>query len=576
MLGCREELQQAAGSDAAVLSVEATWQWSVLVEVLRDVDGSEVSTSLAVAGGVLAAAFGLRTAWWSVAVVAFVLLSLELGVRLLLAWCARRSRQLKGSLQAFEEALEKFNAAYTASLTLVKRAELASRGYRLGAGLLPPIGRLEASDADAADDGGSVVGAALATKTLLRCLPLRRKLRAVSDELQFRASELLQEGEKPTSYRARTLGEGGADQAPSLLLTALAKQRHRTALLLETAVRTALVRELARACSPRSATGGDSSLLRVLRAQRLAAEQLAAALHERSDGLEAWNSTRDPVAMLAAATQTAVSEQKQDPDPSIGDPRVKGLAAQLQELRATSETLTALAIAAQHELLLPESAAERLSSCRAAMASVTQQLQEAWSNYNDALSALTGAAQNGPDVDEQGGQEREDRGAKPIAALASPSVPAPEDPSCTVVFTGTSTGDEGFDLQALLKQQAAEAAASSSGPTPHFVRELQAVLAHRQAHAQPGLTKQVDHDPPAPKTSSEVPAPPAADAMFAPPRAPPRGRPRRPPFGALAPPGGKALPGAVAAALNVELQSVLQRAPQQDFIGDSDEDSEVW
>uniref|UniRef100_H3HB07 Myosin-binding domain-containing protein n=1 Tax=Phytophthora ramorum TaxID=164328 RepID=H3HB07_PHYRM len=222
---------------------------------------------------------------WVVALVVFALLGLELSARLLLAWYTRRSGRLVASLSEFVDALGKFNHVYGDSLTLVKRAELASRGYRLGTGLLPPIGRLEANNAET----------------------------SAGDESQDTTKEDIVD-----------------EQAPSLLLTALAKQRSRAILLLETA--------------------------------------------------------------------------------------------------------------------------------------------EAWSSYDNAVSVLT---------------VRDDAQGSDVAETETDnaSVPTTEDPDCTVVFTGTSTGDEGFDLQALLNQQEADTA--SSAAKPHFVRELRDVLAHRQAHAQP-------------------------------------------------------------------------------------------
>ncbi|KAE9044741.1 hypothetical protein PR001_g5239 [Phytophthora rubi] len=156
-----------------------------------------------------------------------------------------------------------------------------------------------------------------------------------------------------------------------------------------------------------------------------------------------------------------------------------------------------------------------------------------------------------------------------------------KDPNYTVIFTGTSIGDEGFDLQALLRQQEADASATSS-PTPYFVRELRDVLAHRQAHAQPGLTKQIDHDPPVLSLSvvTTAPAPPPADTMFSLPRAPPRGRPRRQPPAPLGPIKKNERSRSAATAFKSELQALLQRAQpiqQQDVLeslGDSD-DSEA-
>lgn len=235
-----------------------------------------------------------------------------------------------------------------------------------------------------------------------------------------------------------------------------------------------------------------------------------------------------------------------------------------------SETLTALTIAAQHEMVSGDSILERLVDSREAMRAMARHLQEAWDGYDSALSALRCEDDTDPGTSGDAAEEGEDPEAKPIdAVVASSSVPTPEDPNYTVIFTGTSTGDEGFDLQALLKQQEADASATAS-PTPHFVSELRDVLAHRQAHAQPGLTKQVDHDPPSVATTgSEAPAPPPSDAMFSLPRAPQRGRPRRQPPASLDPPMENERTAPAANAFNLELQALLQRAQpiqQQDIL----------
>ncbi|KAG7391625.1 hypothetical protein PHYPSEUDO_004127 [Phytophthora pseudosyringae] len=594
----REELQlSVAGSDASAVFADSAQarggRWTRHVAVLEVLRGVEQGWRGSVgAGGALVVALAVGAAWWEaggagvlqttgwVAAVAasVLLLGLELSVRLLLAWYARRSGRLIGSLNGFVAALEKFNEAYAGSLALVKRAELASRGYRLGAGLLPPIGRLEAGG-----DGGSEDRAAAENQP--RCLPLRRKLRSLNEQLQARASRLVREGEQAVVEErgdpVENVDTVGA-QAPSLLLTALAKQRNRSVLLLENAVHTVLVRNVARACSSRDSKLGYS-LLHMLGSERIAVEQLIRALSVWTEDLEAWNTSKDPVALLSSDSGVhSLERQHQDQQlaPSNpGDPRLKSVATQLQDLRSASETLTALVIAAQYELLLADSAPERLSSSRDTMQSMFQQLQEAWGSYNSALTVVTGG--NNPQ-DTDAGEEAEggDCESKPVAVLAPSSVPAPEDANCTVVFSGTSTGDEGFDLRALLTQQEADATASSSGPRPRFVRELRDVLAHREAHTRPGLTKQVDHDPPASSTpvataGNEVlppPPPPAADAMFALPRAPPRRRPGRPPPGSAAlpaaisaSPGDNGLSSAVATAFNLELQALLQRAqPSQE------------
>ncbi|KAG3171833.1 hypothetical protein PI124_g4923 [Phytophthora idaei] len=611
----REELQQALSDVVAfeMLSEARGGWWTRYIAVVGVLSGVQVAVEevwrvCAGAGGTMVVAivavaagcesggvFVLHTMEWVVAIAVFVLLGMELSVRLLFAWYAHRSGRLVGSLNGFLVSLETFNQIYTGSLTLVKRAELASRGYRLGAGLLPPIGRLEASSKESgSSDEGAAVSAAMSR---LRCLPLRRKLRALNDQLQMRASAFVQEGEQTMNTRIQNpAGEDDIldEQAPSLLLTALAKQRNRAVLLLENAVNATLVRSMARACSSRDNKVG-CSLIHTLGSHRVAVDQLIKALSVWIADLEAWNTTKNPVALL---TSDSTKRQHQQLTPSgPDDPHLKSAATQLQDVRSMAETLTALAIAVQYELLSADSAAESLCSSRDAMRSMIEQLQEAWGNYDNALNALNGG-ENPQDTgaDEEAGAE--DCESKPTEVVAPSSAVAPEDPNCTFVFTGTSTGDDSIDLLALLKQQEADTTAASSGPTPHFVRELRDVLAHRVAHRRPGLTKQVDHDPPMSSTSPVLkvpyaakeilPPPPAAGGMFALPRAPPCGGPRRPPASAALPAAtvsptlsrDNRLSGAVATAFNLELEALLQRtqsSQQQnsiDCLGDTAEESE--
>ncbi|KAG4059053.1 hypothetical protein JG687_00001256 [Phytophthora cactorum] len=613
----REELQQALSDVVAfeMLSEARGGWWTRYIAVVGVLSGVQVAVEevwrvCAGAGGtmvvvIVAVAAGcesggvfvLHTMEWVVAIAVFVLLGMELSVRLLFAWYAHRSGRLVGSLNGFLVALETFNQTYTGSLTLVKRAELASRGYRLGAGLLPPIGRLEASSKESgSSDEGAAVSAA---KSRLRCLPLRRKLRALNGQLQMRASAFVQEGEQTMNTRIQNpAGEDDIldEQAPSLLLTALAKQRNRAVLLLENAVNAALVRSMARACSSRDNKVG-CSLIHMLGSHRVAVDQLIKALSVWIADLEAWNTTKDPVALLTSDSTKRQHQHQQLTPSGPDDPHLKSAATQLQDVRSMAETLTALAIAAQYELLSADSAAESLCSSRDAMRSMIEQLQEAWGNYDNALNALNGG-ENPQDTGADEEAEAEDCKSKPTEVVVPSSAVAPEDPNCTFVFTGTSTGDDSFDLLALLKQQEADTTAASSGPTPHFVRELRDVLAHRVAHRRPGLTKQVDHDPPMSSTSPVLkvpyaakeilPPPPAAGGMFALPRAPPCGGPRRPPASAALPAAtvsptlsrDNRLSGAVATAFNLELEALLQRtqsSQQQnsiDCLGDTAEESE--
>ncbi|RLN95410.1 hypothetical protein BBJ28_00023521 [Nothophytophthora sp. Chile5] len=505
----------------------------------------------------------LRIAGWSVVLSALVVLLVELGIHLLLVWYAHRSTRLVRSLSAFTSALEAFNDAFASSLALVKRAELASRGYRLGTGLLPPIGRLESTllGSDSPDDNrsGDVEAAVALAKRQLRCLPLRRRLRALNEQLETRASTFV----KSVEVNEVEGAQGNDDEstssadAPSLLLTALAKQRARSSLLLESAVHTVLMRDLARVFSSRGAReGGMSGFFHALGAQRVALERLEHDLGSWAVELKAWNTTSDPVALLASTAKTDSSKQQQEHQsaPDGGrDPQLQRVLKPLQELRSAGETLNALAIAAQHsDFRSAASAAEALAASRESMGALVQQLQEAWGSYDAALSAVL-AGESGSKPPDSDTPQLEVQESQTPATSPSSEIPAAQDSNCTVIFTGTSTGDEGFDLQTLLKQQEADAASVSATPSPSFVRELRDVLAHREAHASSGSTRQiVDHDPPA-STASGVPPPVAAFAL---PRAPPRSRPRRPPPASE----GREPSFSVASAFSQELQALLQRS----------------
>ncbi|GMF15033.1 unnamed protein product [Phytophthora lilii] len=573
----------------------------VLVELLADVDMRvdwDIHRAAMVAGALAillaavvptpwesGAGLLLRVVGWAIGVVVFVLLALELSARLLLSWYGRRSKRLVGAINSLGDALGEFNDAYDASLALVKRAELASRGYRLGAGLLPPIGRLEASNADNNDDDGAEKTVNESTVKLnLRCLPLRRRLRKLNEHLQAITSTFLKEDDKKIpgfNTNMDTVNDTIDAQAPSLLLTALAKQRIRAVLLLESAVQSVLVRTFACACFQEHVESGDY-IFRVLVSMRIEVDQLIHALHAWTIDLKTWNTTSGPAKALSSASEPDKPEGQRELQPSQPlKPRLFGVATHLQELRSSSETLSALVIAAQYELHSGNTAIKRVANSREAMQSMVQQVQEAWGRYESALSSLT-SGNDSPQATPEKSQEEESHSESKPVTVASPSrVPTAEDPNYTVVFTGTSTGDEGFDLQALLNQQETDATTTPS-PTPYFVRELRDVLAHRQALAQPGLTRQVEHDPPVlslPSTQADrAPAPPPANAMFALPRAPPRSsRQRQPPHASQASQGEKDSFGTVTNAFNMELQALLQRSQpmqQQDFLeslGDSDD-----
>ncbi|OWZ10061.1 hypothetical protein PHMEG_00017144 [Phytophthora megakarya] len=596
----KEELQMT-GSAAAVDTVlsKPHESWWVIGELFREVKVvGEVWTVLAVVGGASIAAVAAESEVETIlAVTVLVLLSLELSVRILLTMYEIRSRRLVSSLNDFVAALAKFNEVYTRSLTLIKRAELASRGYRLGACLLPPIGRLEAADIGGADDNGDN-DAVSTTKIKLRCLPLRTKLRLLNDQLQAQASTLIHK-EMKAIHEVRDAAEEDFvnERAPSLLLTVLAKQRNHSVLVLENAMRTVLVRTLAGACSARNSPF-SCSLFPLLSSRQVAVKQLVGELNSWSDDLDVWNTTSDSMTLRISASGMDSSnkmQQDQQTSSSACHSSLKSVTKQLQDLRSTSETLTALIIAAQHELLSGPST-EELHSSGDAMRSMVGQLHDAWSNFDTSLSDVTAGENTSQNIDEITVDKEGDHETRPFSISDISTVPVPEDPNCTVIFTGTSIGDDGFDLKKLLKQQ--EATTVSSGPTPHFVHELRDVLAHREAHAYPGLTKQVDHDPPAQLTTvtnvgliAPLP-PPAADAMFALPDISPRPRPRRPSTSAPIPTDiatsdgislsmDSVISSSVPNPINLEFLALLQQkqsSQKQDvmeYLLESDEKSEI-
>uniref|UniRef100_A0AAV1TWP7 Myosin-binding domain-containing protein n=1 Tax=Peronospora matthiolae TaxID=2874970 RepID=A0AAV1TWP7_9STRA len=529
----REELQQAGVCDPVVFRPPSKSREGrrccsfAAVEVLRHVRVNTtnvvwrlsvvVCTSAAVLVAVVTAVVGrgdgklvlLQTMKWIVAATTFFLLGMEVCVRLLHAWYARCSRRLVGSLDAFVAGLEKFNEVYAGSLTIVKRAELASRGYRLGTGLLPPIGRLESNTMNTSShDRSGEDAASHSLANQLRCLPLRRKLRALNKQLHVLASVVVEKDDQAIAHQCQVYSKEettGGEQAPSLLLTALSKQHDRAVLLLENVVHSALVRNMTSACLLHRKTGVDRSLLCALDSLRSVVGQLVEALRAYADDLEDWNTSQNPVALLESdpATKFLDRRRRQEQVLNAYDTCPNGVASPLYELRSASETLAALVVAAQHELLPVDSAAERLLGSRDAMHSMVLQLQEAWNEYNSALSALNGREDK---IESVGGSavvgDKIGHASTLVPPIPLSSAPAREDLNCTVVFTGTSSGDDDFDLQALLKQQETNAVVTAPGSVPNFIRELRDVLAYRQTQAPPGPTKQVDHDPPALVTSA--------------------------------------------------------------------------
>ncbi|TDH70709.1 hypothetical protein CCR75_005290 [Bremia lactucae] len=435
----------------------------------------------------------LQTMRWIGIFAVFGLLALDLSVRWLLAWYARRAKQLVESIMAFRGILNKFNAIYENSINVVKRAELASRGFQIGADWLPPIGRLEASDAGNASN--DECAAFTAAKIQMRCVPLRRMLRKVNDQLLRTAFAIIEEGEELDEMdNGQNIDEDDTMdlQSPSLLLTALTKQHKRATIVLESAVHEILVHNLAQARTFRD-NEKSGCLFSHFGSHRITVEKLITSLRAWTCDLETWNTTKDPVALFALDSGVSALQNRKTKS-RVDDPMLESIGLQLQGLRSMSETLTALFIAAQYELLSTDHAIERLCNSRALMQSLIYHLQEEYNSYDSAFSStIDGEKRQDISASKDVIQEAQ-CASNSTRSVTNSSVRAPEDPSCTVIFTGTSTGDESFDLLSLLKQQEIDSTAAVAKPTHHFVRELQNVLASRGIHEERDFTKQIDQD----------------------------------------------------------------------------------
>jgi len=218
----------------------------------------------------------------------------------------------------------------------------------------------------------------------------------------------------------------------------------------------------------------------------------------------------DALSSPAESSQDRVeNEEKMSPQSTSGQTKSRLIESQLHELWTACETLSSLVVAARHDLTATESATNtpsaeqdnsspekwgiRLASTRELMEKRVEELRTAWEAYDQVLAGALSPSDpsekptSDPSVE---GDNYGDTNA-PIRSLAPPK--QPEDDDCTVVFTGTSTGEKDFDLQSILRQHQDADGAPAAGR--FFVRELRDVLAYREANTRSRtVTKDIDGD----------------------------------------------------------------------------------
>ncbi|CEG46353.1 uncharacterized protein PHALS_02757 [Plasmopara halstedii] len=486
----REELQETI-SDAAMYEALSNvpnnyWRRHVtIIEILSGIKILPINNWQII--GVLVAGLGISIIYldinhgtllqllkWILLPIVILLCGVLSSIHILLTLYARCSKRLLYSLNKLQTTLQSFNQISSDCLTTIKRAELTSQGFQLGIGtFLPPLARFEAI----ADEKKRI------RKTQLHCVHLRKKLRVVNENILSQALNLLNENTKTIE---RNRQDEINDRVPSLLLTTLIKQRNRSLLVLENAVLTILKRTLTFTYLP-----DHCNLFSDLSSLQQSLEQISTNLSGWTSDLNVWNTTKDPVTLFTSEMTLESSKEQtfhhQQILANLTDPKLKCVAMQLQSIRSMSETLTALSIAAQYELLSSNFDMKSFGKSRDLMQSLILQLQEEWRKFDNEVNVQKCNEKTQDIV-----QHNETLyNTEMISEAASLSTLPSQDPNCTIVFTGTSTGDDNFDLKSLSKQQRTEMTAI---PTFHFIHELQNVLAHRVAHAQPGLMKQVDQD----------------------------------------------------------------------------------
>lgn len=460
--------------------------------------------------------------------------------------------------------------AFRSSLDLVKKAELARRGYRIGGAFLPPVGRLEKPT------------------DRLQCGELRRLLRSLNEELVAHASADLRaqsETSHGTPLKAlmgsfnNTSSTNEDTSAPSLLVTALSKHHAVAALAVESALRSwlfALISPLWESQRGQN-TGSTHLVVRMRDCQRL--------LERSCELFHAWESvlerqSRRVSAVVRADMPSPSTESSHDCDDQVtkassqstsDQVRFRQIESRLHELWSACETLGSLVVAARHDLSTTDAAtdapsagkgdpstetwANRLASSRELMEKRVQELRDSWEAYDQALAAALSTSESddqrksdpSPDPDEI--SDGQDKNA-PLQRVKPPE--QREEDDCTFVFTGTSTGEKDFDLKSILRQQDDASRAPATGRL--FVRELRDVLAYREANTRSRtITKDIDAD----ATGSTV----GAGGFAATPREFPTRQPRV-----------EMRPVDLRAALKSELQDLVVRLPL--IINDDDSDDD--
>lgn len=364
---------------------------------------------------------------------------------------------------------------------MIKKAELTSRGYRIGGTFLPPIGRLE----KAADR--------------LKCRELRCLLRTLNDQLiQFSSSGFdknIKLETVSTTWKATSDRSDDEANAPSLLVTALSKRHGLAAMLFENATRSALLQLVLPLWEAQRDEQAESTQLKM----RMAACQYQ--IDTCRQWFQQWQAilARQQLAVGLPAEPEAFTPSGGNNDVRVNETQSSDqkdrqrIESQLQELFAACETLSGLVTSARHELHSVENwedemVIDRLVPSRDLMARRVLELREAWEVYNKELGRMD-TSPGKVDGDKQATSDAS------VIASGEPHTKQTTQPKSdedtdkfTYVFTGTSTGEKDFDLKAILRQQ------EEAKPVgAFFVRELRDVLAYREANTQI-ITKEVDRD----------------------------------------------------------------------------------
>ncbi|TMW61084.1 hypothetical protein Poli38472_014545 [Pythium oligandrum] len=404
--------------------------------------------------------------------------------------------RLVHTIEASLSARKAFDQAFTQSLDVVKRTELASRGYRLGC-LLPPVGRVE-------EAMSMKVKRQPTQYHELQCRRIRVRLRQWNDALE-RVSEAIAQRRPVTTVPmpvAVEQEETGGAATPSLLITALKKRHEISTLRLELVLRETLVNDLAALFQDELRTAD------VVAKQIETYIALTQQLTQWTRDLERGNARKLRYEAHADVVESVDDAKHTSPD--VPDD-VEDVRRAMDEVLATCETLKALAIGVQHDAVAfgeartPEEADAvraqwriQVTRTQSQMHKLVTNLQDEWAVLNAAMERAIRGVSESPDAvpANETINNEEDADTTSAEATINATSDAPTDPEreYLMVFTGTSTGEKDFDLQALLRQQ--QLIDSTASVVPSFVSELQDVLDRRQElQATPTLVRQIGEDP---------------------------------------------------------------------------------